>query len=96
MNTPIIITNSPNMIVGETGPDTLENLISHVLTWEPCEDADGELQDFRITVDVDGWVWVKIPAHHEDGWKCTSELCESVGYLVGSDADPDAEAEADE
>ena len=92
MSTPIIVTNSSNICVGQAGPDTLENLISHVLTWEPCADADGELQSFYITVDVDGWVWVKIPAHHEDGWKRTSELCESVGYLVGSDAQAEAEA----
>ena len=91
MTTPIIITNSANITVGETGPDTLENLIAHVLTWESCEDADGEAQNPCCYTDFDGWVWVTIPAQHEDGWKRTSKLCERVGYLVGSDADPDAE-----
>jgi hypothetical protein len=90
----IIITNSANIIVGETGSDTLANVIAYVATWEPCEDADGEESKPHVYTDYNGGVWVAIPAHHEDGWKRASELCERVGYLVGSDAQ--AEAEADE
>ena len=92
MNTPIIITNSANITVGETGPDTLENLISLVETWEPCHDSDGAPQHATVSVDYNGWVWVTTPESWDDGHQ--PKLSERVAYLVGSDAQ--AEAEADE
>ena len=93
MSTPIIITNSANITVGETGPDTLENLEAFVATCEPTLDSDDEPQHATVSVDLySGWVWVTIPEFWDDGhWP---ELRERVGYLVGSDAQ--AEAEADE
>ena len=92
MNTPIIITNSANITVGETGPDTLENLEAFVSTWEPTFDCYGAPQHATVSVDYNGWVWVWIPESWDDGHK--PELDERVGYLVGSDAQ--AEADADE
>ena len=81
MTTPIIITNSANITVGETGPDTLENLIAHVLTWESCEDADGEAQNPCCYTDFDGWVWVTIPAQHEDGC-CDAVVGSAAGVFL--------------
>ncbi len=91
MSINIIVTNSANIIVGQAGPDTLENLIAHVASWEPCHDSDGNSHPAFVTVMYDGWVWVTIPSDYDDGIRFSSLLVERVGYLVGSDADPDAE-----
>ena len=87
----IFITNSANIIVGETGPDTLENLVAVVADWEPCEGIDGELVNCSVALTYSGYVTVTIPAHYEDGWLRRHEVTERVGYVIGSAADPNAE-----
>jgi hypothetical protein len=91
MSTQIIVTNSANITVGVDGPDTLENLEQSVATWEPSFDVDGEPQMAEVSVDYNGWVWVSIPESWSDG-QHSPELSERVGYVVGSDAQAEAEA----
>ena len=91
MNTPIIITNSKDVVIGKRGPDTLENLTAQVALIKVRYDLDGNPHRAFITVMDDGGVWVTIPAFYCEGMQFCPVLFERVAYLVGSDAQAEAD-----